>query len=340
MKVVVRTDCSLQIGTGHVMRTLSLADELLSAGTEVEFVCAELPGHLLELIRQRGFKASGVRAGLSPQADAAATLGIIGPAGCDWLIVDHYGISSDWESSMRPGARRILVIDDLADRPHDCDVIFDQSFTHDSSDRYAKLVPKGARKMYGPSFALLRKEFADARSRGAMSLDVKRGLISFGGTDPTHETMKVLGAVSAISGVSWLVVAGAGNPDLPAIQKKCTSSGLELHVQPRNMAELMAQCGFALGAGGTTVWERAALGLPTLTILTADNQRYQAAELSAGGYIRLLGESAQVDAGMISAAVSQALGEWPALRKMGAASAALTDAAGAQRVAQELVKLS
>ncbi|AKJ26829.1 N-acetylneuraminate cytidylyltransferase [Caldimonas brevitalea] len=206
----------------------------------------------------------------------------------DWLVVDHYGIDNRWESRMRACASRILVIDDLADRQHDCDVLLDQNFYEQADGRYAARVPERCRKLLGPSYALLRPEFADLRS--AVSVregEVRRLLVFFGGVDENNVTVCAVEAIARLprGALEVDVVIGAGHPARREIEKRCLQLGMNCHVQTQEMARLMARADLAIGAGGTATWERCSLGLPTLALCLAENQRQLLVDGSRAGLL-------------------------------------------------------
>src|SRR5687767_1401439 len=222
MKVAFRTDASREIGSGHVMRCLALAAELRSRGAEITFVCRALPEHYASLIAQAGHSLV--------EHDAVAA---------DWLVVDHYGLDARWEREQRAHARKILAVDDLADRPHDCDVLVDQNLARNAQERYAGRVPAGCELLLGPRFALLRPEFAQIRegwhepreARGA-----PRVIIMFGGADPEDLTSRCVEVLAKIGFAGPLdVVAG------PLYRPSAAMRSVTLHRAPSNMAELMAR---------------------------------------------------------------------------------------------------
>ena len=207
MNIIFRTDASLDIGTGHFMRCLTLADALRERGAECRFVCREHAGNLLDVIRQRGFEAYGLPLGDAVTAksdvsdnllplhaawlgadwasDAEQTLAAIGDTKFDWLIVDHYALDARWEHRLRCSCHRLMVIDDLADRVHDCDLLLDQNLGRTAAD-YKERVPATCTVLAGAQYALLRPEFAALR---AYSLErrahpkLKRLLITMGGVE-------------------------------------------------------------------------------------------------------------------------------------------------------------
>ena len=361
MRVAIRTDASAVIGTGHFMRCLVLADGLKQQGADVTLLYrSSLPalldlavagGHaVLQLPPAGGAQAqdAGVAAdvpahaawlGVTQPRDAADTVAALASSTpWDWLVVDHYGIDATWESAVRPAARRLMVIDDLADRRHECDVLLDQN-VQGTASRYDALVPSHCLQLLGPAFALLRPEFALARAgtvarKGA----VHNLLICFGGVDAGGATL------SALDGVALLpvpparidVVVGRGHSALDEVQARCARIGAHCHVQTTRLAELMAAADLAIGAGGTVLWERCVTGLPALALCAAENQRGQLAEATALGIVHApsIGEN---DAAAIARHV-QVMSESVHWREaMSRNGMALVDGLGHRRVAGVLV---
>lgn len=301
MKVVFRVDASLEMGAGHVMRCLTLADELKRLEHECTFISRQQPGELTELMKQREHAvyilpecteltdhclthrelahSHWLKGGQKRDAEECAEiLQTINP---DWLVVDHYGIDKAWEQLVRSYVKRILVIDDLADREHNCDVLIDQNLGQ-TDEMYHPLVPEECQILTGCRYALLRPEFAAFRER---SLEYRKGktqidsvLISMGGVDKDNYTEKALNALdsSGLNGRTEVtVVLGKQAPWLTEVRAQAANSRLNVRVlsQVSNMAELMSQSDLAIGAAGSTSWERCCLGLPTLICVLADNQQ-------------------------------------------------------------------
>jgi UDP-2,4-diacetamido-2,4,6-trideoxy-beta-L-altropyranose hydrolase len=322
MKVVVRTDASLQIGTGHVMRCLTLADALKARGAECDFICREHTGHLLDLIRQRGHTAHGlsVSAGGNAQAsrgdslpmhaawlcgdwrdDAAQTHAILKSIQPDWLVVDHYALDARWERSVRLSCHNLMVVDDLADRQHDCDLLLDQTLGR-TAEEYQDLVPVDCAILVGAKYALLRPEFTALREyslkrRGTPRLESI--LISMGGVDQQNATSLVLNGLKACplpNGTRITVVLGKQSPWLNSIKEQASHMPWRTEVRENaaDMAQLMADSDLAIGAAGSTSWERCCLGLPTLMVVLAENQRMVASALVRCGAAYLLGDISEV----------------------------------------------
>ena len=306
MRVLVRCDASAEIGSGHVIRCLTLADALRLKGARVTFVCRQQPGDLTPLIEQRGFNVHRIGGdALHWEDDAEKTLALTAETGgCDWLVVDHYRLDARFEQRLRRPGLKILAIDDLANRPHDCDLLLDQNLYLDMEDRYRRLIPAGCKALLGPGYALLRPEFMLARRqlrsrRGAL----KRLLISFGGTDPTNETAKALAAVDLLADRELFldVVVGLSNPQAASLQAACAARpGCTFHAQVDTMAAIMSAADLALGSGGATTWERCFLGLPSLTVVVAPNQRLLTEAVAATGAAWNLGWHADLSPAMLA----------------------------------------
>ncbi len=357
MQVVIRTDASQQIGSGHVARCLALAEELRAKGAEVRFVSRALAGHLLDLIGAAGFKLSRLGAvsptngrevnfwfgGKSWEEDAAECIAHLGqlPEPVDWLLVDHYGIDERWEARLRPHVGRIAVIDDLANRRHDCDLLIDQNLRPEGASRYADKVPAHCQLLEGARYAILRREFGRERARLALrDGKVRRILVFFGGMDHLNQTAMALQVLDEEAGRQlWIdVVIGATNPHREEIRQWCAGRGnIHLHCQTSNIAGLMAAADLSVGAGGVTLLERCALGLPTVMIAAAANQTSGAEQLSQQGGAIYLGMHDQVSPQSLRCVLAGVMEMPGLLRTIGSRCQQLVDAAGTERVARQLM---
>jgi UDP-2,4-diacetamido-2,4,6-trideoxy-beta-L-altropyranose hydrolase len=278
----IRADASTEIGSGHVMRCLALAEGLVARGAHVHFLCRETPGHMIARIEAAGHKVTRLAAGegFDSARDRDDCIAALEAEPADWLIVDHYGLDVRWETALRPCARWIMVIDDIANRRHDCDLLLDQNLSADPAGRYAAHIGSGTRTLFGPRYALLRPAFADAwRQRSG---PVRRILVFFGGADLPNATARAVAAIAllAMPDVAVDVVIGAMYAHAAELEKLCASvPGARVH-RDADMAALMKQADLAVGAGGTTTWERCAAGLPTLAWPIADNQKDSLLELT------------------------------------------------------------
>lgn len=334
MNLLFRVDAGSALGIGHVARCLTLAAELVACGARVAFACRELPGHQMARIAAAGHPVFSLPL---TQDDEIAALQASLPADArfDWIIVDHYGLDARWESAARRWARRIMVIDDLADRPHDCDLLLDQNFTA-STARYRPRVPGACRLLMGPRHALLRPEFRQARQAGSEM--ARQVLVSFGGFDQAGMTLKALQALAAIESVEVQCIAGQGSADLPALQALVASRpSWQLHSFVDDLPARMGAATLFIGAGGGTTWERAAMGLPSLCVSVADNQLENAGALALAGVHLYLGAAPDVSVQALEQAIVVLLDN-PSLRQHFAArSRELVDGLGARRVAVALL---
>lgn len=364
MKIAIRVDASIRIGIGHVMRCLTLADELRVQGAKCNFICRELPGHQRSLIQNRGYPVFSLQAcaghedssrpnnecpDISWQEDVEQTIGLLrkGIGTVDWLIVDHYGLERSWEEQLRSLDARVMVIDDLADRSHECDLLLDQNFYDNLDNRYIDLIEPKCRALLGPRYALLRDEFLrNGRSLRRRDGQVRRILIFFGGTDPSNETAKALDALRLFNRpeLEADIVLGGANPFRDIIQAQCNGwPNVNCHIQVGNMAELMSKADLALGAGGSATWERCFLGLPTATIIVAANQIETTEALARTGAIVNLGSATQVTAQNLVEAMEELCSKPEKLKSLSQRCRAIMggkDFLGAAGVAKELITLT
>ena len=342
MIVLVRADATTEIGSGHVMRCAALGTRLRARGASVHFVCVGLPAGLGDWLRDRDFgltllPASEIgnwRADLAATSEVARHLGHV-----DLLIVDHYRLERGWEHGMRAHVRRILVIDDLADRDHDCDFLLDQSLHYDAQSRYGQRVPKGTRQFLGPRYALLRTEFDVPGLERARDGNVNHLLVFFGGSDPGNQTLKVLDALRALGPIvpKSVIVLGPAHPHRDTVHESAAGlAGVHVLDATDQMAQLISQADLAIGTCGVAAWERCALGLPSLVVVTAENQREDAEILCRLGAVKHLGDADGVSAEHWTCALRQAMDRPHFIRSMGMAAREVM--AGRQAALAELEK--
>jgi UDP-2,4-diacetamido-2,4,6-trideoxy-beta-L-altropyranose hydrolase len=310
MNVFIRADASSQIGIGHVMRCLTLVEDLRQAGSQVSFLCTNLYGNMIQYIEDKGHSVYPLTTLQENEFDwyydAEQVIQIIknNQVQVDWLVVDHYQIDIRWEHMLRDHVKHLFVIDDIADRIHDCEILLDQNYYRDASKRYESLIPIHTMKLLGPAYALLRNEFRQNRQLFVPGDgSIQRILVFFGGSDTTNETAKAIKALmqSAFSEIKIDVVVGDSNPRKATIESLCKDwSQSTFHCQIENMADLMLEADLAIGAGGTATWERMFLGLPTIAIIVADNQKESIYNLAQDDYVWSLGRSSEVTASQIS----------------------------------------
>jgi len=358
MNVAFRVDASIDIGVGHVMRCLTLADKLTSQGVICYFVCRNLPGNLFDEIESKGYKLFILK-GLSSQSeitfvaedrieysrwlgvdwktDAEQTLAILKGIPIEWLVVDHYALDYRWENNLITCCNKLMVIDDLADRKHRCDLLLDQTLFR-SETLYQELVPETCKIITGAKYALLRQEFHSLREYSLSRRDNnKLGniLISIGGIDKNNTTSHVLDAINQCNlpdGCTITVVMGRNSPWLSDVKSIANNMQFKTIVQVniQDMASLMAESDLAIGSASTTSWERACLGLPTLLINVADNQKYNAKALVESGAALLLGDTKYFRKNLISVLSNNHIGHL--LHGMSKCARDITDGLGVDRV--------
>lgn len=266
------------------------------------------------------------------------------PDGVDMMVVDHYGLDAEFERRCHGWAGRTLAIDDLADRPHDVDFLLDQTNGRAARD-YDGLVPDRCHLMLGAAYALLRPEFAALRDRALArrrkSPPLRRVLVSLGASDPNNFTAVALKAV-ARSGldVDVDVVLSSGAPHLASVRKQgdemLPAVNLHTDISAGELAALLEEADMAIGSGGIASWERCCLGLPSLVVLIAENQRFVVDNLARGGAVELLGDAADVDADRLAEALAGMAADGEARREMGLRASEICDGRGAGRVVRVL----
>jgi UDP-2,4-diacetamido-2,4,6-trideoxy-beta-L-altropyranose hydrolase len=352
VKVAVRTDVSTRIGTGHLVRCLTLADGLRRAGAEVRFVSRQHDVPVAGRIHEAGFElielpaaAAGVATadgdyaawlGVTQQRDAAETLRALGDQEVDLLVVDHYGLDARWESRLTEVCGAVLVIDDLADRPHAAEVVLDQNLRADGAFAYTSLVPDRCRVLSGPGYALLREEYVQARRPWVGRDGAGRVLVTLGGVDDLDLIRVIadgLGQLEQPPGAVDLVVADPGRVRA-VLGRLAARLPLRLHGPQPHLADLMSHADLAVGAGGSTTWERLCVGLPSVVTSRAANQRRGTRELAALGAIIDLGDAAALTPALVRDAVAELAASQSKRRRLHELGQALVDGHGCERAVE------
>lgn len=334
-----RCDASKQIGAGHLVRCIAIAEALTANGWFCDFVCEQQTIETFPAIQ-----VADVGLTLLPheEVDSPTKIRSLWPGGIDLLVVDNYGLDIEFEEKCRGWARRILVIDDLANRRHECDFLLDSSASV-SDCRYKKLVAPTCRLLFGPRFAILRDEFEkarpDAKRRRSHVSTLSNIFLSFGANDRQKLAPISLKALAKAGFTKDAhVILGATSHSVAAVKSIVPSLpfSVELCINPSDVAKKMCDADLAIGAGGGTAWERCCLGLPTILIVTADNQLGIAGEITAAGAaeeIRAPREEIMDDIADVFVELSK---NPKRLRDMSNRAFELCDGIGAKRVAQVL----
>lgn len=361
MRIFFRTDSSAEIGSGHVMRCLTLAGELVNRGAKIVFICRAHPDGLSEWIRSEK-KSPVIDLPLSPsfrfvrgsddppcanwlhedwERDATLTYdAVMTRGGGDWLVTDHYALSARWEKRVKGCVKKTLVIDDLADRPHECEALLDQNYFQNPGPRYQGLVPETCVKLLGPRYALLRPEFAGVPGRPVRER-VENVVVFFGAGDPAGlmpRTLRVLKPLAEEFGFTTHALAGALSPYRDQVE--AVSREVPRCVFYRDFADLgglLKMADLFVGAGGTVTWERAALGVPAVIVAAAANQNPFSEDLAKDGMQTYLGPAATLSDASLSLAIRRLLTDVGMRGRFAAATRALVDGSGARRVADVLL---
>jgi UDP-2,4-diacetamido-2,4,6-trideoxy-beta-L-altropyranose hydrolase len=356
MKILFRVDSSSIIGTGHKMRCLTLANALRARGAECLFVCRNHKGNSIQKVSDAGFEvkllnfdgqrggqnkdefefAHAAWLGTSWQVDAEQTIAAIETAFFDWIVVDHYALDVRWESALRPYCSKLMVIDDLADRKHSCDLLLNQNLIADLAHRYDGSIPDYCARLLGPDYALLQPEYAVLRAHILPRFgQVQHIFVFFGGADIHNCTGRTTSVFLSLNrkDISIDVVVSPGHQYENDIREQVKGhTNITIHGSLPSLAELMAKADLAVGAGGATSWERCCLGLPSLVVTLAENQKPIASELGSLGVVRWVGHHDQVDDKGLKAALLDCL-QQDDLLDWSERCMAVVDGKGCERVA-------
>ncbi len=330
-RALFRCDASPDIGGGHVMRCLTLADELSHNRWDCVFACNDGARSIIPVLQN--YK-------LIPTENLDKKT--------DLLVVDHYRLDHIFESKSRSWADKILVIDDLADREHDCDILLDQTFRRNEHD-YKSLVPNHCTILTGSKYALLRPQFSETRKeslerRNKQNFKLQRVFISLGMTNIFNITLKALCGLELYTDTPLQidVILGKSASFIDNVKDQidkmnnCGFHNVKLHSNVENMAGLMMKADLAIGAGGTTSWERCCLGVPAIVIELADNQKKITDELDSAGAIINMGWHEYVSAKDLAGTLLNLSNNSDTMIKISRKVAGICDGYGVKRVTAEI----
>lgn len=358
MIFALRADASLLIGSGHVMRCLTLADALLERGHSCVFLSRDLEGSRHDAVRMRGHGLEVLEGGegtFTPnesapahaawlegswKEDARSTRKALDRCGASVLIVDHYALDRRWEEAVAVPGLRLAAIDDLADRPHAISLLLDQNLGRMAAD-YDGLVPEDCLRLIGPDHALVGPQFIRLREESLSrrkEAKMEHIMVSMGGVDiddATSAVLECLGTICSTSIREVSVIMGRHAPHLEKVRALAAKLSLpvEVAVDVTDMAERMARADLAVGGTGVTAWERCALGLPSIAVVLAGNQRDGARALGEACAVLVVGDQSQMGVAF------ESLSEPGALAKMSQRAAAVVDALGLERTANAVEEL-
>ena len=362
MRIVFRIDVSRESGFGHLSRCLTLAKALKERGDDISFIVRDHFDHSYDVLTINNFSLfllerqpdsiinaksnSGYKNWLatSLNQDAKETIDICKDNGAiDWLIIDHYAIDITWHQSLRTYVRNIMVIDDLANRSLDCDLLLNQ--TNDfKTETYNNLIPLKTKKLIGGKYVLLRDEFSQLRKKAIQKrrekIHVDNIIIFFGSMDHTNISMNVINALEDSHlnrNIKIRIILGKEAPYLNIIKERLKSCTLnyELLIDVTNMEELLFEADIAIGAGGMNSWERCCLGLPTLITSSAENQIDNIASLKSSGAVIIWDSINDLISKLNTMISDQGL-----IQSMGEKAFKVCDGKGTERVINEIINAS
>jgi UDP-2,4-diacetamido-2,4,6-trideoxy-beta-L-altropyranose hydrolase len=343
--LLIRADASVSIGTGHIMRMIALGQAWQDTGGRVIFLCAQVTPPLEQRIFDENFQLEKLATIPGDWDDFAATSAAITRhvSGGQSVAValDGYHFDANFQLGLRETGCRLLVVDDYGHCDHyHADWVLNQNISA-CEELYSNRA-LGARLLLGPKFALLRREFMAKRGSAHIVADKARKLlVTLGGADADNVTKKVIDA-SAGTGLEVRVAVGGSNPHLPSLREAVEevsrgATKVDLVVNSNDMPQLMAWADMAVAAAGSTSWELAFSGLPTLFIILADNQAGNAREMERRGFGLCLGEHSEFDQQRFRDSVSRLAADRPLRADFASCGIQMVDGRGAARVARALV---
>jgi len=343
--IFIRVDSSTKIGYGHFMRCMALADTL-QKNFEINFITRSLEGSLISDIQKKGFGIFRFYSNsekINEKNDAQKTISLIkkhsGPKNI--LIVDNYQLSKKWETDVKPFVHKLIVIDDLSNRSHNCDLLIDQNLHTKVNGLYKGLIPSNCIKLIGPKFSMIRKEFRMMRkSVKPRTFPIKKILVSFGGSDIENQTLVALNSIKKMNGkINVDVVVGKANKCKKTLKIFCNKNKhFTYYEQIDNIADLMLSSDLSIGSSGSTTWERCCLGLPAIVSISSNDQRDIANSLSRKKCIINLGDVKKLkESSYINVITNLKKND---LRNMSKNSMSLVDGNGTQRILKHILLMA
>lgn len=331
--LLIRADASREIGIGHVMRCLALAQAWQDLGGNVVFASASLIPAVKQRLRDEGFVVHPIPAIIGSKDDGKWTVEIANNYAARWVVLDSYRFGPPYQSQVKAGKLRVLCVDDIgAHEAYFADIILNQNIQ--ARDNMYSNRPAYSRCLLGPQFALLRREFLVAPSREFQIHTTPRVLIMMGGSDPANVTRRVLDEIRAgREPLHAIVVVGPGNPHIYSVGG--TSSrmhSVEIVRNPASLASLIQSADIAISAAGSAVWEMCRLGLPAILVSIAENQVPGAQELARCGVVSYLGMDYAIDMLGLPEKLRSLLSSSEQRQTMSRLGQALVDGRGARRV--------
>jgi UDP-2,4-diacetamido-2,4,6-trideoxy-beta-L-altropyranose hydrolase len=340
MKILFRADSSSAMGAGHVMRCLALAESALRKGHKPVFLSTQMLTPLKKRMQSKKIQLITQKAGAGSLEDAHATARLAIQGDYDCVVADHYGIGSKFQGILQDsGIKQLLLDDDGRRDAYRSDLVLNQNIYADKK-MYKRILPT-TRLLLGSRFALIRDEFLKRKNgHRPTSPKVSRLLVTMGGSDPNNVTLKVLNAIEQLplQPLKITVVVGPGYKYLPELEIACKRSKFNTHIQkdPKSMAQWMAWADMAVSAAGSTSWELAYMGVPSILIIIADNQKAIGRTLHKKGAVLCAGELRNLNTAKFSKMLGRLMASYALRKKMSRVLRRIVDGRGSSRVLEAL----
>lgn len=339
--LILRTDASTQIGLGHLMRCLALAQAWKDAGGEVTFITTCRSEGLLQRLRDEGFYINLLSSAYPDTADWNSTRDILAGHPGAWVVLDGYNFDDDYQQMVKEAGHQLLVIDDIAHLKHYCaDILLNQNL-HAEQLRY--VCESYTRLLLGTRYVLLRREFlAWKKWHREIPKVARRVLVTLGGGDPENNTLKVIQVLQEvdITDLEATVIIGASNPHIRVLQDAIKQSGIPIRLahDVKNMPEMMAWADVAVSGSGTTAWELLFMGTPALFLILADNQSYIVNYIENQELGKNLGRVGNTSSEILAKVVTSLAKDFNLRAAISRKSRQLVDGQGVQRVISAIQK--
>ena len=336
LKLIMRTDASSQIGAGHLMRCLALAQAWKMNGGEAVFILNIEAVSLEMRLKAEGFTIFYLPRHLTSVEDAQETAKLAQELNSQWLVIDGYHFDAEYQKAIKDCGLKLLFIDDYGHAKHYyADIILNQNISADEN-LYINKSPC-TKLLIGTDYTLLRREFWQWQKWKRINPPIaKKILVTMGGSDPDNVTLKVIGALQYLecNQIEVVVIVGGINPHYEQLELASQTSQFPIRLEKNvtNMPKLMAWADLAVTAGGSTCWELAFMGLPSLILVLAENQRAIAHQLHDLGVYINLGHHQHISITEIASAIDNLITSATLRSEMTQSSQKFVDGKGSQRV--------
>ncbi|NBD17450.1 MAG: UDP-2,4-diacetamido-2,4,6-trideoxy-beta-L-altropyranose hydrolase [Cyanobacteria bacterium] len=336
LNFLFRVEASIAIGSGHIMRCLALAQAWQNLGGNAIFAVATDIGKLQTRLETEGITIHQLSVTSGSREDGEAVIALAQKLGVSWVVVDGYQFGRNYQQQLKATGLKVLFIDDYGHAEHySADLVLNQNLG--ANENLYPHRDNQTQLLLGTKYALLRREFWQWRNwKREISPTACKVLVTLGGADPDNVTLKVMQALSAMEreGLETVVIVGGSNPHYDQLQGVAQASPVSMTLKQNvtNMPEWMAWADLAIAAGGSTNWELAFMGLPSVIITVADNQSAIAQQLGKMGITISLGWYQQLTVHQLTTAVSELLSAQKQRQQMSEKGRQLVDGLGSQRV--------